>query len=129
MFLYERGVIVMPLIPAEALPYFENMIYLPMLLIILERDRDSFDKGPFKLKGPYVKLVDAATKVARAELKETTIYLRRHNMKVIRHKTDATFTEYVFLHGGYEDRRRYLNVRLRNRTEELLGIYFAMTEV
>ena len=24
----------MPLIPLEALPYFENMIYLPMLLII-----------------------------------------------------------------------------------------------
>jgi hypothetical protein len=118
----------MPLIPPEALPYFENMIYLPMLLIILERDRESFEKGPFKLKGPYVKLVDEAAKVARAKLKETTIYLRRRNMKVIRSKTDNTFTEYVFVHGGYEDHRRYLNVRLRNRTEELLGIYFAMAE-
>ena len=119
----------MDLIPAEALPYFENMIYLPMLLIILERDRDSFEKGPFKLKGPYVKLVDEATKVARAELKEATIYLRRHNMKVMRNKTDTTFTEYVFVHADYEDHRRYLNVRLRNRTEELLGIYFARVEV
>jgi hypothetical protein len=118
----------MPLIPAEALPYFENMIYLPMLLIILARDRDSFEKGPFKLKGPYVKLVDEAAKAANAELKETKIYLRRHNMKVIRSKTDNTFTEYVFIHGGYEDHRRYLNVRLRNRTEELLGIYFAIAE-
>ena len=27
----------MALIPPEALPYFENMIYLPMLLIILEK--------------------------------------------------------------------------------------------
>ena len=118
----------MPLIPAEALPYFENMIYLPMLLIILARDRESIEKGSFKLKGPYVKLVDEAAKFARTELKETKIYLRRHNMKVIRRKTDATFTEYVFMHGGYEDHRRYLNVRLRNRTEELLGIYFAMAE-
>ena len=53
----------MPLIPPEALPYFENMIYLPMLLIILERDRESFERGPFKLKGPYVKLVDEAAKI------------------------------------------------------------------
>lgn len=118
----------MPLIPEEALPHFENMIYLPMLVIILERDRDLFEKGLFKLKRPYVKLVDQATKFVRAELKDTSIYLRRHNMKVIRSKTDDTFTEYVFMHGGYEEHRRYLNVRLRNRTEELLGVYFAMAE-
>lgn len=59
----------MHLISAEELPHFENMIYLPMLLIILEKDRDSFEKGPFKLKGPYVKLVDEATRAARAELR------------------------------------------------------------
>lgn len=117
----------MPLIPAEALPYFENMIYLPMVLIILERDRENFGKGPFKLKRPYVKIIDEAFKFVQAELKETSIYLRRNNMKVIRGKTDDTFTEYVFIYGGYEDHRRYLNVRLRNRTEELLGIFFAMT--
>lgn len=118
----------MPLIPAEALPYFENMIYLPMVLIILERDRELFEKGPFKLKGPYVELVDEATKLVKAELKETTVYLRRHQMKVIRQQMDDTFTEYVFIHGGYEDHRRYLNVRLRNRTEELIKVYFTRAE-
>ena len=35
----------MPLIPPEALPHFENQIYLPMLLIILERDRLAFEKA------------------------------------------------------------------------------------
>ncbi len=118
----------MPLIPTEALPYFENMIYLPMILVILERDHETFEKGPFKLKGPYIKLIEGAKKYVRTELQETTIYLRRNDMKVIRNETDALFTEYVFINGGYEDRRRYLNVRLRNRTEELLGMYFAMVE-
>lgn len=117
----------MALIPTEALPYFENKIYLPMILIILERDREVVENSSLKLKRPYIKVVDEAMKFARAELKKTTIYLRRHNMQVIRGKTDDTFTEYVFYHGGYEDHRRYLNVRLRNRTEELLTIYFAMT--
>ncbi|MFJ7932788.1 hypothetical protein [Sporosarcina sp. NPDC096371] len=116
----------MPLISAEALSHFENMIYLPMLITILERDRNVFEKSPFKLKGPYVKLVDEATKLVRAELKATNIYLRRHNMNMLRGETDDTFTEYIFLHGGYEEHRRYLNVRLRNRTEELLSVYFAM---
>ena len=117
----------MALIPEEALPYFENMIYLPMILIVLERDRQEFDKGSFKLKRPYVKIVEEALTIARKELKETSIYLRRNNMKVIRGKMDNTFTEYLFLYGGYEERRRYLNVRLRNRTEELISVYLAMT--
>ena len=117
----------MALIPVESLQYFENMIYLPMVLIVLERDRQEFEKGSFKLKRPYVNLVEEALKIARAELKQTSIYLRRNNMKVIRGQTDDTFTEYLFLHGGYEERRRYLNVRLRNRTEELITVYLAMT--
>ncbi|GKV56740.1 hypothetical protein NCCP2222_26870 [Sporosarcina sp. NCCP-2222] len=116
----------MPLIPAKALPHFENMIYLPMLLTILERDRQTIEKGPFKLKGPYLKMIENALLSVQNELTDTSMYLRRHNMKVIRSKMDDTFTEYIFMNGGYEDHRRYLNVRLRNRTEELLQFYITM---
>jgi len=115
----------LPLIPKEALPYFENKIYLPMILIVLERDRKVFENGSFKLKRPYAQIVDEVVQSVQKELKETTIYLQRNNMKVIRGKTDDTFTEYAFIYGGYEDHRRYLNVRLRNRTEELLTLYFS----
>lgn len=116
----------MSLIPAEALEHFENRIYLPMLITILERDRAAFEIGPFKLRSPYLSLIDGALTLVRAELKATNSYLRRNNMQVLRGESDATFTDYTFIRGGYEDRRRYLNVRLRNRSEELLGMYFAM---
>src|SRR5690606_2496087 len=114
----------MPLIPAKALPYFENMIYLPMLLIVLQRDRELLERGPFMLKGPYFKIIDTTMTQVQSELRETKFYLRRHDMKVIRKDRDSMFTEYIFISGGYEDHRRYLNVRLRNRTEELLDSYF-----
>ena len=118
----------MPLIPSESLPYFEKMIYLPMVLTILERDREIVEKGPFKLKRPYVAMIDHAVKEAQRELKDTKLYLRQHNMKVIRGNRDDTFTEYVFFHSGYEEHRRYLNVRLRNRVEELLGVYLSIAK-
>ena len=118
----------MPLIPSESLPYFEKMIYLPMVLTILERDREIVEKGPFKLKRPYVAIIEQAVKVVHKDLKETKLYLRQHNMKVIRGNHDDTFTEYVFFHGGYEEHRRYLNVRLRNRVEELLSVYLAIAK-
>ena len=116
----------MPFIPADAMPKFENMIYFPMLIAVLERDRQAIENGPFKLKGPYLKLIDESIKRILDEQKETSIYLRKNNMKVIKGKNDGTFTEYLFIHGGYEDCRRYLNARLRNRTEELMSVYFAM---
>ena len=118
----------MPLIPDEAIPYLENMIYLPMVLTILEKDRTIFESGPFKLKRPYITMVEGATKQVQKELKETRVYLKKHSMQVLRGEGDDMFTEYVFFHGGYEEHRRYLNVRLRNRVEELLSIYFAIVE-
>ena len=117
----------MPLIPEEAIPYFEKMIYLPMVFTILEKDRTIIEKAPFKLNRPYLSLVDEAVKQVQKELKDTHVYMRRHSMKVIRGEGDDMFTEYVFFHGGYEEHRRYLNVRLRNRVEELLSMYLTIT--
>lgn len=114
----------MPLIPVKALPHFENMIYLPLLLTVLERDRAEIEKGTFKLKGPYLKIIDTAILRVQKELQETTFFLKRNNMKVIRKARDSMFTDYIFINSGFEDHRRYLNVRLRNRTEELLHLYF-----
>ena len=78
----------MPLIPPEALPYFENMIYLPMILTVLERDRELVEKGPFKLKGPY--MIDRAVKHARAELKRTKLYLQL--LTIVSRHSSSTFT-------------------------------------
>ena len=114
----------MPLIPGDALPYFENMIYLPIIISILERDREVIETSTFKLKGPYINIVENTLKTVRAELKETNAYARNRNLKLIKKGKDGSFTEYAFIHNGYEDIRRYMNIRLRNRTEELINDYF-----
>lgn len=119
----------MPLIPQEEITHFENMIYLPMVLIVMERDRSLFLNGSFKLKRPYLELVEGAISQVQKELKETKLHMQRQQMKVIRGAKDDTFTEYVFYHGGYEDHRRYLNLRLRNRVEELIRLYLSMAEM
>jgi len=111
------------MIPAESLPYFEKMIYLPFLLTILERDRDVFETEKFKIGRPYVLKVEKVIKDVRNDLIETKKYLRDNNMRLLRGENDGSTTTYMFFYGGYEQSRRYLNVRLRNRTEELLEVY------
>ncbi len=113
----------MALIPAESLPYFESMIYLPMIIILLERDRVVFESGEFKLSRPYFNIIETSIKAVQKDLKETKLYLRQNNMRIIKGERDDACTNYAFFYGGYEQHRRYLNVRLRNRTEELLEVY------
>jgi len=95
-----------------------------MIISILERDREAIETSSFKLKGPYINIVENTLKTVRAELKETNNYARSKNMKMIKKGKDGSFTEYAFIHNGYEDIRRYMNIRLRNRTEELISVYF-----
>jgi len=114
------------LIPADSMPYFEKMIYLPMVIIVLEHNRETFVDGDFKLSKPYVDITEKAIKLVQADLKHTKQYMREHNLRIVKGVNDQTTTNYKFFHGGYESDRRYLNVRLRNRTEELLEMFLNM---
>lgn len=111
------------LIPDEVLQYVEKQIYLPMVLKILERDRRVLAYAPLKLNQPYLRMIDQVIYQVHVELRETKAYLSQHQMKVLRLGMDELFTEYQFIYKGYEEKRRYLNVRLRNRSDELLTAF------
>ncbi|WP_239433489.1 hypothetical protein [Sporosarcina sp. ACRSL] len=49
-------------------------------------------------------------------MKETADYMRANKLRLERGATGDTFTTYIFSYGGYTEERRYLNVRLRNRS-------------
>lgn len=96
-----------------------------MLLIVLERDRAEIEVGEFKFKHPYIKVIEQVEKRVKDHLKQTNAYFRQHKMKLIKVGRDQGFTEYQFIYGGHQENRRYSNIRLRNRTEELMSEYFA----
>ncbi len=107
-------------IPEEDRDIFEQAIYLPMVLTVLNQDLLIFGKSPFKLKKPYEELVEETMKVIQAELAQVKRYMKKNGMKVERLQTDDAFTMYMFLYKGYEEHHNYFNPRLRNRVEELL---------
>jgi len=94
-----------------------------MLITILERDTALFEKLPFKLRRPYLALVDKALSAIRADLKATDIYLVRRNMRLVADVPGDEFTNYTFISAGYEEHKRYTAVQLRTRAEEMLGTY------
>lgn len=115
----------MPSISTEDIRYYENKIYLPLLITLFERDREAIVKLPFKLSRPYLAKVESALQRVHSDLKITDIYLKRHNMQLIIENSSKESSEYAFIHGGYEERKRYTSVELRKRTEELMLDYLS----
>ncbi|WP_064092181.1 hypothetical protein [Rossellomorea aquimaris] len=110
-------------IPENDRNILEQAIYLPMVLTILNRDMQIVDSSPFKLKRPYLELIEETMKVIQGELAHVKKYMRVNKMKVERIQSDDAFTMYMFLYKGYEEHHNYFNPRLRNRVEELMRHY------
>ena len=113
----------MPDIRPEDLIYFENQLYLPMLIKVLEKDIDQINKQPIKLKRPYLQIVESTIETISKDLKESEMYLLRNSMKVFKWGSDSDSTTYIFQSRGIENHQKLLNVEIKNKCEELLGAY------
>ena len=110
-------------IPENDRDIMEQAIYLPMVLIILNRDLTVIDKSPFKLKQPYLDLIEETMKVIQKELKDVKQYMRQQKLKIEQINHDNAFTGFLFLYKGYEEHHNYFNPRIRNKVQELLSFY------
>lgn len=110
-------------IPEEDRDIIEQAIYLPMVLTILNRDLAVVNQSPFKLKQPYLNLIEETMKIVQKELAGVKRYLKAQQIKVFEQKRDQAFTMYTFLYKGYEEQHSYFNPRIRNKVQELLEFY------
>lgn len=110
-------------IPEEDRNVMEQAIYLPMVLTVLNRDLIVINKSPFKLKQPYLDLIEETMKVIQNELTEIKRYMNKNQLKVQEMKRDDAFTMFMFLYKGYEEHHNYFNPRIRNKVQELMEYY------
>lgn len=111
-------------IPEEDRDILEQAIYLPMVLTILNRDLTIIENSPFKLKKPYLLLVEETMKVIQKELSEVKRYMKQNQLKVEEIHRDEAFTMFLFIFKGFEEQHNYFNPRIRNKVQELLVYYF-----
>jgi hypothetical protein len=103
---------------------FENAIYLPLLLTVLERDLKVIDSSPFKLKIVYLNLIEHTMKEIQKDMRQNTSKMYKNKWKLTKGPNDGDFTEYNFYFRGYHEVHNYFNANLRNNTEKLLNYYF-----
>ncbi|HLO12977.1 MAG TPA: hypothetical protein VK190_12285 [Pseudoneobacillus sp.] len=110
-------------IPETERDIIEKAIYLPMVLTVLNRDLIVFEKSPFKLRKPYLELVEDAMKSIQKELHEVKQFLRKNQIQVKEINRDESFTMFLFLYKGFEEKHSYFNPRIRNKVQELMEHY------
>jgi hypothetical protein len=110
-------------IPEDDRDIMEKAMYLPMVLIILNRDLTVVANSPFKLKQPYLDLIEETMKEIQRELAEVKLYMKMNKLQVIETKRDDAFTLYRFIYKGYEENHNYFNPRIRNKVQELMEAY------
>ncbi|KMJ57894.1 hypothetical protein AB685_13720 [Bacillus sp. LL01] len=112
----------------EQINLFEQAIYLPLLLIVLERDTTIIKDSSIKLKEPYLALIDQVMRKIQLQLKQIKSDMKQQHMKLHKLKQDESFTMYAFLFNGYEEHHNYFNPRIRNRVNELMMQYLLKAE-
>ncbi|WP_404431976.1 hypothetical protein [Sutcliffiella horikoshii] len=112
----------------EQINLFEQAIYLPLLLIVLERDTSIIKESGIKLKEPYLTLIDQVMRKIQLQLKQIKTDMKKQQMKLHKLKQDESFTMYAFLFNGYEEHHNYFNPRIRNKVNELLMHYILKME-
>jgi len=110
-------------IPEQDRDIMEKAIYLPMVLIILNRDLTVVNDSPFKLKQPYLELIEETMKEIQKELAGVKQYMKQNKLQVMEIKRDDVFTMYMFIYKGYEENHNYFNPRIRNKVQELMEFY------
>ena len=102
---------------------FEKSIFLPMVLTILNRDIEVIKQSPFKLRKPYIVLVDASMKRVQKDLYHNTQQMNQKKMKLFEVGRDEAFTQFLFVIDRWEEQHNYFNPRIRNEVQLLLQKY------
>ncbi|KZE69463.1 hypothetical protein AWM68_04145 [Fictibacillus phosphorivorans] len=101
----------------------EKFVMYPILLTVFNRDLQIINGSPFKLRQPYVALIEQIMNQISKDLFDVRVELRKRRIKVMDGKREGDITEYEIFIRGYREIMRFPNIHLKNKTETLMLSY------
>ncbi len=102
----------------------DRFILYPMLLTILNRDLQIFQRAPFKFTQPYILWIENRMREISLELHQIRKEMKEKNVKVSFHRRYEDTSEYNIIVRGYHEVIKYSNFHLRNQAELTLQRLF-----
>ncbi|MEW9675004.1 hypothetical protein ABRT01_02240 [Lentibacillus sp. L22] len=104
----------------EEIEVASRFLFLSMALIVMEQDMQTIESGSFKIKEPYMELLDRMTTEAMNERRKLRDVMRKKHMKVVTLNKNDSFSSYLFLCEGREEKRNYFNPAIRKKVEAII---------
>ncbi|WP_407271655.1 hypothetical protein [Radiobacillus sp. PE A8.2] len=104
----------------EELEIGVRFLFLSMAIIVIQKDEHSIQQGQFKIKEPYLALLNKMEHVAIAERKQLRKHMFDNQMQVVSLNKNDSFSSFLFLCKGREEKRNYFNPTIRKNVEMIL---------
>ncbi|HLR02777.1 MAG TPA: hypothetical protein VK111_08570 [Virgibacillus sp.] len=97
-----------------------RFLFLSMAIVVIQQDIEHVQRGAFKIKEPYIHMLEKMIAEATEERKNLRQSMKRKQLKVVTlHKNDS-FSSYLFLCEGREEKRNYFNPAIRKKVEAIV---------
>lgn len=98
-----------------------RFLFLSMALTVIKHDLQKMNQlSPFKINEPYIALLEKMEKNATEERRKLRKQMQQEKIKVVVAEKNDSFTSYLFLCKGKEEKRNYFNPAIRKKVEVIL---------
>ncbi|GAB4073931.1 hypothetical protein GCM10028778_14340 [Barrientosiimonas marina] len=104
----------------EELQLASRFLFLSMAMVVIQQDKQHIQKGTFKIKEPYLNLLEKMTAEATDERRELRRRMRDKNIDVVTLAKNDSFSSYLFLCRGSEEKHNYFNPAIRKKVQAII---------
>lgn len=110
----------MRFITEEEYAIASRFLFLSMAIVVIRQDIRHVDDGPFKIKAPYLDLLKKMESLALEERRGLKFKMKKQNIEVIKLNKNDSFSSFLFLCQGREEKRNYFNPSIRKKVELII---------
>ncbi|HLT56726.1 MAG TPA: hypothetical protein VK057_11530 [Bacillota bacterium] len=94
-----------------------RFLFLSMAITVMKQDMAYIQDGKFKIKEPYLELLEKMIFLAKKERKNLRKTMHDENIQVILLNRNDSFSSYLFICQGKEEKRNFFNPAIRKKVE------------
>ncbi|QTM98645.1 hypothetical protein ERJ70_04640 [Sediminibacillus dalangtanensis] len=104
----------------EQLSVASRFLFLSMAIVVIQKDLQSIQTGSFKIKEPYTDLLGKMEQEAVAERRQLRSRMANEQLQVVSLNKNDSFSSFLFICQGREEKRNYFNPAIRKKVETIL---------
>lgn len=97
-----------------------RFLFLSMAMVVIEQDIEHIQHGAFKIKEPYLDVLNKMISEATDERKQLRKIIKDKKMQIVSLGKKDAFSSYLFVCQGREEKRNYFNPAIRKKVEAII---------